>query len=184
MWMNELAIELGLHCGSWRVFQLIDTGFCGRPLQPRYIHLRTRTAAMLPSRSNPCHSGFCAFRDAVALMLGNHTDRCEQVLVEFTCYKAGVASLVYLCTQAPSRMASDLMMCGYEVYEALAVSEVLYLCEHHKIDAVVIAADVEEPDVIEAQMRHICLKLKRHATVKDVIWELEKLFGRTKSAVQ
>jgi len=27
-------------------------------------------------------------------------------------------------------MASDFMMAGYTVYEALAVSEVLYLCEH------------------------------------------------------
>jgi len=50
-----------------------------------------------------------------------------------------VISLVYLCKQAPSRLASDLIMAGYQVYDALAVSEVLYLCEHHKIDAVVIA---------------------------------------------
>jgi hypothetical protein len=55
---------------------------------------------------------------------------------------------------------------------------VLYLCEHYKIDAVVIAADVEDPDAIEAQMRHICLKLKPNATVKDVMWELENLFGK------
>jgi hypothetical protein len=54
-------------------------------------------------------------------------------------------SLVFLCKEAPNRIADDLMMAGYQVYETLAVSEVLYLCEHHKIDAVVIAADVEEP---------------------------------------
>jgi hypothetical protein len=29
------------------------------------------------------------------------------------------------------------------------------------IDAIVIAADVEEPDIIEAQMRHVTLKLNR-----------------------
>jgi hypothetical protein len=80
-------------------------------------------------------------------------------------------------------MASDLMIAGYEVYEALAVSEVLYLWEHHKIDAVVIAADVDDPDVIEAQMRHICLKLKLNATAKDAMWELENLFGK-RTAVQ
>jgi hypothetical protein len=28
-------------------------------------------------------------------------------------------------------MATDLMLAGYTVWEALAVSEVLYLCEHH-----------------------------------------------------
>jgi hypothetical protein len=76
------------------------------------------------------------------------------------------------------------MMAGYTVYEALAVSEVLYLCEHYKIDAVVIAPDVEDPDVIEAQMRHITMKLKPHATVKDVIWELQTLFNEWDSSVQ
>jgi len=40
-------------------------------------------------------------------------------------------------------MASDLMMAGYRVWEALEVSEVLFLCEQHKVDAVVIAPEVE-----------------------------------------
>jgi len=33
--------------------------------------------------------------------------------------------------------------------------------------------------MIEAQMGHITMKLESHATVEDVIWELESLFGRT-----
>lgn len=70
-------------------------------------------------------------------------------------------------------------MAGYTVYDAPAVKEVLYLCEHHKIDAVVIAADVEDPEIVEAQMRHTTMKLKSSATVKDVIWELEDLLGGT-----
>ena len=81
-------------------------------------------------------------------------------------------------------MASELMMAGYQIYEALAVSEVLYICEHHQVDMVVIAADVDDPDVIEAQSRHITLKLKPHATVKDVIWELQALFNEWDSRVQ
>jgi hypothetical protein len=81
-------------------------------------------------------------------------------------------------------MASDLALAGYTVYEALAVSEVLYLCEHHKIDAVVIAADVDDREVIEAQMRHITMKLKPSATAKDVIWELETIFGKRSETVQ
>ena len=91
--------------------------------------------------------------------------------------------LVYLCNLAPSSLASDLMMAGYEVFEALAVSEVLYLCEHHWIDAVVIAPEIEDPELIEAQMRHITLKLKPTATAKDLIWELENLFGAQPSRV-
>jgi hypothetical protein len=56
------------------------------------------------------------------------------------------------------------------------VGEVLYVCEQHDIDAVVIAADVEDPEIIEAQMRHIRIKLKPEATEKDIIWELMNLF--------
>jgi len=81
-------------------------------------------------------------------------------------------------------MASELMMVGYQVYEALAVSEALYLCEHHKIDAVVIAPDVEDADEIEAQQRHICLKVKPNASVKDVIWELQSLFNEWDSSAE
>jgi hypothetical protein len=39
-----------------------------------------------------------------------------------------VLSLVYLTNRAPSQMASDLTLAGYTVWEARAVSEVLYLC--------------------------------------------------------
>ncbi len=85
-------------------------------------------------------------------------------------------SLVYLTNRAPSALASDLMLTGYTVWEALAVSEVLYLCEHHNIDAVVIAPEVEDTDVIEVQMRRMTLTLKPGATAKDVMWELAQLF--------
>jgi hypothetical protein len=95
-----------------------------------------------------------------------------------------VISIVYLCTLAPSRMAADLMMAGYRVWEALDISEVLFLCEQHQIDAVVIGADVEDPDVIEAQLRHITVRLKPEATAKNLIWELENLFGKQGATVQ
>ena len=51
-------------------------------------------------------------------------------------------------------------------------------CERNWIDAILIHADVEDPDAIEAQLRQITLKLKPHATAKDVMWELENLFGK------
>jgi hypothetical protein len=80
-----------------------------------------------------------------------------------------VTSLVLLTTRAPSKLADDLTLAGYRVIEARAVSEVLYLCEQHDIDAVVISADVDDPDVVEAQMRHITIKLKPEATAKELI---------------
>ena len=85
-------------------------------------------------------------------------------------------SVVYLTSRAPSKIAADLETAGYTVFEALDVSEVLHLCEHHKIDAVVIGADIDEPDVIEVQLREITIKLKAEATVKDLVWELSNLF--------
>jgi hypothetical protein len=93
-------------------------------------------------------------------------------------------SIVYLCTSAPNGIADELIAAGYRVFEALAVSEVFYLCEHHTIAAVVIAADVEDPNVIEAQVRHVTVRLKPHATAKDLIWELENLLGRKFSILQ
>jgi hypothetical protein len=58
------------------------------------------------------------------------------------------------------------------------------LCEHHWIDAILIAVDVEEPDIIEAQMQHTTMKLKPNATAKDVIWELANLSGKQNATVQ
>jgi len=87
-----------------------------------------------------------------------------------------VLSLVYLTNRAPSQIATELTLAGHTVWEALAVSEVLYLCEHENVDVVVIGPDVEDADVIEAQMRQITLRLKPGATAKDVMWELAQLF--------
>lgn len=76
------------------------------------------------------------------------------------------------------------MLAGHKVKEATSVSEALFVCENEPVDAIVIGADVEEPDVVEAQMRRITLRLKADATSKDVIWELSLLFPAGKSMVQ
>jgi hypothetical protein len=52
-----------------------------------------------------------------------------------------VISIVYLSNQSPSKLADGLMACWYQVWEALSVSEGLYLIEHEAIDVVVIAAE-------------------------------------------
>jgi hypothetical protein len=97
---------------------------------------------------------------------------------------AFVKSVVYLATRAPSKFTVELGRAGYRVLEALAVSEALYLCETENVDAIVIAPDVEDSDVVEAQMRRITIKLKPEATAKDVIWELSQLFPQRPDVVQ
>ena len=91
-----------------------------------------------------------------------------------------MTSLVLLETRAPSKLASDLMLAGYRVFEALAVSEVLHLCENEDVDVVVIGADVDDSDALEAQMRRIAVRLKPEAAAKDLIWELSHCLGREK----
>jgi len=56
-----------------------------------------------------------------------------------------VACLVYLATPGSSKVAGDLTRAVYRVFEAQAVSHVLSLCETEKVDAVLIAPDVEDP---------------------------------------
>jgi len=38
--------------------------------------------------------------------------------------------------------------------------------------------------VIEAQLRHITLKLKREAKIRDIVWELSRLFPKGAAMVQ
>lgn len=44
-----------------------------------------------------------------------------------------MAALVLLNTISPSKPADDLILAGHQVWEALDVSEVEFLCEQHQI---------------------------------------------------
>jgi hypothetical protein len=88
----------------------------------------------------------------------------------------GMASVVYLTNRVPAKLIGDLMMAGHRAWECLSVSEVLYICEHEWIDAVVIAPDVEDPEVVQAQLRHVTIRLKPEASARELIWELSNLF--------
>ena len=92
--------------------------------------------------------------------------------------------VVYLSNESPSRIASDLTCAGCTVWEATSVSEVLYLCEHDQVDAVVIGPDVEDQEFIERQLRQTTFKLTDKTRAADVIWELSNLFGSQSSTVQ
>jgi hypothetical protein len=95
-----------------------------------------------------------------------------------------VISVVYLSNQAPSELADGLMACGYQVWEALSVSEVLYLIEHEAVDAVVIAPEIEDKELVCVQLRNITIKLEKDAKLQDLIWELSNLFPTGSTAVQ
>ena len=93
-------------------------------------------------------------------------------------------SLVHLTTISPSKLGDELVLAGYCVFEALALSEVLYLQEREKIDAVIIGADVEEAEEKERQLRGIVMRLKPDATAAYVQWELSLLFPNIQQVIQ
>jgi hypothetical protein len=95
-----------------------------------------------------------------------------------------MASVVYLTNRAPSKLTDDLILAGHRAWECLSVSEVLYICEQQWVDAVVIAPEVEDADVVEAHLRHFTIRLKPEASAKDLIWELSQLFPNQSATIQ
>ncbi len=83
-----------------------------------------------------------------------------------------------------AELTDDLALAGHRAWECLSVSEVLFICEREPVDAIVIGADLEDLDVVEAQMRRLTLRLKPGATARDVIGELPQLFPPMRTAVQ
>jgi AmiR/NasT family two-component response regulator len=81
-----------------------------------------------------------------------------------------VAAIVLLNVISPSKLASELELFGHQVCEALAVSEVPFLCEQHKVDVVVIATEVENDELIEKQLRGTVMRLKSNADAAYVDW--------------
>ena len=85
--------------------------------------------------------------------------------------------LVIFCRSLRSAVSDGLSLSGYVVYEALAVSEVLHLCEHENNDRVVIAPEVIDEAARVVAEHSVTLRLRREATAADILWELSQLFS-------
>ena len=64
------------------------------------------------------------------------------------------------------------------------MSDVLFLCEQHQVDVVIITAEVEDGEMIEKGLRGTVFRLKPNADAAYVDWELSQLFADRNSAVQ
>lgn len=95
-----------------------------------------------------------------------------------------MAAIVLLNARSPSKLAGELELFGHTVWEAIAVSEVLYLCEQHDVDAVIIAAEVEQAGLIAKQVRGVVMQLNSTADAIYVDWELSQLFPGENVAIQ
>jgi hypothetical protein len=52
------------------------------------------------------------------------------------------------------------------------------------VDAVVIAPEVEDKELVSVQLRNMTIQLQEDAKLHDLIWELSNLFPTSSSAVQ
>ena len=93
-------------------------------------------------------------------------------------------SVAYLTNRQPSKLAEDLILAGYRVFEVSAISEAFYLCEQQTVELVVIDPGVQNPDLTDLQRSHITIRLKPEATAKDLVWELSQLFSNRSLPLQ
>ena len=92
--------------------------------------------------------------------------------------------MIILNVLSPSKLAGELELFGHRVWEALDVSEVLFLYEQHSVDAVLIAAEVEHGELIEKQLRGLVMRLGKTADAAYVNWELSQLFPKKDTTIQ
>jgi len=87
----------------------------------------------------------------------------------------GPVTVILFTTVVPSALAADLSRAGVNVYEALAISEVLALATEHVFSQIVITSDVESERAKVIQEHCSTFQLKPGATAAIVIWELAQL---------
>lgn len=80
-------------------------------------------------------------------------------------------TVIYFTRELPG-LSEELSQGGFQVYEALAISEVFYLVEQHPNAYIVVDHTVEEDAAREAAKHYSTLRLIREATAADVLWGL------------
>lgn len=85
-------------------------------------------------------------------------------------------TLLYFTRELPG-ICEDLIQNGLTVYEALAISEVLYLAELYPGAHIVIDHTVEDGAANALAKRYSTLRLNSESTSADVIWELSEIQG-------
>ena len=77
-------------------------------------------------------------------------------------------TLILFTTQAPNPLAERLMALGRDVYEALAISEVMALAEQYPASQIVITSDVDQNRASIIQRRYPTIYLHRQFTAMNV----------------
>jgi len=77
-------------------------------------------------------------------------------------------TLILFTTIAPHPLTEELSRQGYQVYEALAVSEVLALAEQHPTASIIITPDVDQRRARVIQQHWPTVRLHKEFTALDV----------------
>ena len=93
-------------------------------------------------------------------------------------------TVIFLAESFPNPISTFLSEHGFNVMEALSVSEVLHLTEYHPIDALVIAPPGEWYGLEDIQQKRVTLNLAIHATAAEVLFELSNLLGNGSQQIQ
>ena len=117
-----------------------------------------------------------ARKDAIALQPFRSADSARLGFVAITklFYNRDVRALIYFTRELPG-LSNDLELAGFQVYEALALSEVFYLVEQHPSAHIVLDHTVEDDAANEIAQHYSSLRLTRNTTAADVLWELSSL---------
>jgi len=89
-------------------------------------------------------------------------------------YNSGVRTLIYFTRELPG-LSPDLELAGFQVYEALALSEVFYLVDQHPTARIVVDRTVENDAASELAQHYTTFRLNPGATAADILWEVSCL---------
>ena len=90
-------------------------------------------------------------------------------------------TVIYFTRELPG-LSNDLELAGFQVHEALALSEVFFLVEQHPSAHIVVDHTVEDSAATHIAQHYMTLRLNAGSTAKDLLWELSSL--STDGAVQ
>ncbi len=77
-------------------------------------------------------------------------------------------TVILFTAHAPDTLSDDLDRHGHEVYEALAISEVLALAEQHLNSAIIIAPDVDQARASVIQQHYPTVRLHEEFAIQDI----------------
>ena len=83
-------------------------------------------------------------------------------------------TLIYFTRELPG-INAELEQAGFQVFEALAISEVFSLIEQHPAGHIIIDPTVEDDAAQQIGAHYPTMRLKPGATAADVAWELSGL---------